>query len=139
MAKDADCIFCKIVAGVIPCCPVLDDEHCLAFMDIGPLAECHVLLFPRVHHVTADSMSADLAGAMLRHIPSLVKAVRKATGCAGVNVLQNNGEVAHQVVPHVHFHIIPRNVDDEFQFNWPAGSYPAGRMEELADKIRESL
>ena len=54
------------------------------------------------------------------------------TGCQGVNVLQNNGRVAHQVVPHVHFHIIPRTEGDAFHFNWPAGSYPPGKIEELA-------
>ena len=139
MQTGTDCIFCRIVAGEIPCCPVLEDESCLAFMDIGPLAEGHVLLIPKAHHVTADTMSPELAGAMLRHIPSLVAAVQKATGCAGVNVLQNNGAVAHQVVPHVHFHIIPRNANDEFHFNWPGGSYPSGRMEELAGRIRGNL
>jgi len=137
--KDPDCIFCKIVAGQIPCCKVREDDACLAFMDVGPLAEGHVLLIPKGHYVTVDQMPADLAGRMLQHVPSLVGAVRKATGCQGVNVLQNNGPVAHQVLPHVHFHVIPRSAGDAFGFNWPAGTYPKGRMQELAEEIRRNL
>ena len=139
MATDPDCIFCKIAGGKIPCAKVLEDDASLAFMDVGPLAEGHVLLIPKGHYETADEMPAELAGAMLKHIPALVKAVRSATGCKGVNVLQNNGRVAHQVVPHVHFHVIPRNAGDAFSFNWPAGKYPPGKAEELAQAIRKNL
>ena len=126
MASDPDCIFCRIVAGDIPCAQLLADETAIAFLDIGPLARGHVLLIPREHYVTLDAMPADAAARLLGHLPALASAVRKATGCEGYNVLQSNGPVAHQVVPHVHFHIIPRDPGDEFHFNWPAGSYPAG-------------
>ena len=139
MKKDPDCIFCKIAAGDVPCCEICSDEVSLAFMDISPLADGHVLLIPKEHCVTVDEMSADQAVGVLKHVPALVRAVRAATGCQGVNVLQNNGRVAHQFVPHVHFHIIPRNPGDEFHFNWPAGAYPEGEMKELAEKIRKQL
>ncbi|MCF7853252.1 MAG: HIT family protein [Candidatus Pacebacteria bacterium] len=135
----ADCIFCKIVAGEIPCEKILDTDVAFAFMDIGPLAEGHVLLIPRAHYETLDAMPAEEAGALLRHLPALVNAVRDVTGCEGVNVLQNNGRVAHQVVPHVHFHVIPRNPGDEFHFNWPAGEYGEGRMQDLGEAIRRAL
>ena len=135
----SDCIFCKIVAGDIPAEKILQDDSAVAFMDIGPLAPGHVLLISTTHHATIDTMPAEEAGAMLRHVPSLVAAVKAATGCAGVNVLQNNGREAHQIVPHVHVHIIPRNSGDAFGFNWPAGSYQQGEMEDLAEAIRENL
>lgn len=134
-----DCIFCKIIAGQIPATKVLEDAACLAFLDVSPLADGHVLLIPKAHAQTLDELSADQAGAMLRNLPILVKAVQTATGCEGVNVLQNNGRAAHQFVPHVHFHIIPRNSGDAFHFNWPAGKYPAGKAEELAAAIRKAL
>ena len=139
MPKDPQCIFCRIVGGEIPSAKVLDDDACMAFMDIGPLAHGHVLLIPKEHYVTLDQMPADVSAAMCRHLPALLRAVQKATGCEGVNVLQNNGKAAHQDVPHVHFHLIPRNPGDSFHFNWPAGKYPPGRMDQLAQKIRESL
>jgi len=139
MPKDPDCIFCKLIAGAIPSAKILDVEAAFAFLDIGPLAEGHVLLIPKGHYVTIDQMPAGEAAAMLRHLPALVKAVQAATGCEGVNVLQNNGRVAHQVVQHVHFHIIPRKTGDAFQFNWPAGSYAPGKIESLAKAIQAKL
>ena len=136
---DPNCIFCKIVAGEVPCATILDTDEALAFLDIGPLARGHVLLIPKHHVVKLDDMNASQAGAVLRHLPALARAVRQAVACEGYNILQNNGRVAHQEVMHVHFHIIPRDRGGAFSFNWPAGSYPPGRMDELAGKIRAAL
>jgi len=72
-------------------------------------------------------------------IGPLAEGVKSVMGCEGVNVLQNNGKAAHQEVPHVHFHLIPRNTGDAFHFNWPAGSYREGRAAELAASIRAEL
>ncbi len=137
--KDENCIFCKIAAGDIPSAKVYEDDVCLAFMDVGPFCEGHVLLIPKDHHQTLDTMDSDEAGRMLSTLPSLVGAVQAVTECEGVNVLQNNGKVAGQVVMHVHFHIIPRNGGDAFDLNWPAGSYPDGRAAELAREIASKL
>jgi histidine triad (HIT) family protein len=134
-----DCIFCRIIRGEIPSTKVYEDGACLAFMDIGPIADGHVLLIPRKHAETLDQLSADEAGSMLRNLPNLVAATMEATGAGGANILQNNGKVAHQEVPHVHFHVIPRKVGDRFQFNWPSEEYPQGKAEKLAEAIRSQL
>lgn len=136
---DPNCIFCKIAAGQIPSAKVFEDDACLAFMDIGPLAEGHVLLISKEHFVTLDQMPADTAARVLRCLPALVRAVQGAVGAEGVNVLQNNGKAAHQEVPHVHFHLIPRRGGDAFHFNWPASKYPPGRAQQLASAIRDKL
>ena len=136
---DPNCIFCKIAAGDIPCTKVFESVDALAFMDIGPLAEGHVLLIPKQHYATIDEMPAEGAALLMGHIPALVRAVQAVTGCEGVNVLQNNGKAAHQEVPHVHVHIIPRTPGDAFGFTWPAGSYPEGRAGELATAIAREL
>lgn len=136
---DPNCIFCKIVAGGLDCARVLETDEALAFLDIGPLAKGHVLLIPKRHVARLDDMNASQAGAVLRHLPALGKAVRQATACEGYNVLQNNDRVAHQVVMHVHFHIIPRNADDAFQFNWPAGQYDEGELPAMQEKICAAL
>jgi histidine triad (HIT) family protein len=136
---DPECIFCKIVAGEIPCAKVLETDDALALLDIGPLAPGHVLLVPKRHAARLDELNASQAGAVLRHLPALGRAVRQATGCEGYNILQNNGRTAHQLVMHVHFHVIPRREGDAFQFNWPAGKYGPGEMEAMLDKIRSAL
>ncbi len=136
---DPNCVFCKIVAGQIPCASVLETDEALAFLDINPLARGHVLLIPKRHAVRLDELNASQAGAVLRHLPALAKAVRQATGCQGYNLLQNNGRIAHQEVMHVHFHIIPRYKNDTFKFNWPAGQYAEGEIEQIREAVRSAL
>ena len=136
-----ECIFCKIVQGQIPATKVLEDDHSIAFLYIGPLAKGHILLIPKAHAETMDDLSALQAGQMMANLPALVKAVQAATGCEGVNVLQNNGKVAHQEVMHVHVHVIPRTSGDSFRFNWPAmrDAYSGSEVQELAEKIKAGL
>lgn len=140
MKTDDDCVFCKIVAGKIPSVKIYEDENSLAFMDIGPVSPGHVLLICKEHYVHIHELPAEVASRALAVLPMLTGAVMRATGCSGVNVLQNNGAVAGQLVPHVHFHIIPRyGTPGEFRFDWPAGKYPEGKMQELADRIISRL
>src|SRR5436190_1945833 len=122
-------IFDKILEGEIPCHRVYEDEHVLAFLDVGPLAEGHTLVIPKERAVKLHELSAAAAAALGRVLPRLCRAIVAATGVDDYNVLQNNGAAAHQAVPHVHFHIIPK----------PAGGgeglgigWPAGRLESAA-------
>ena len=101
-------IFAKILSGEIPCHRVLEDEHVLAFLDIGPLSRGHVLLIPKEARATLGELSDESAAALGRVLPRLCRAVCAATGATAYNVLQNNGAEAGQVVMHVHFHVIPR-------------------------------
>lgn len=139
MARDPDCIFCKILVGEIPSAKLLDEPEAMAFLDIGPVARGHALLIPKRHYTTLDEMPPEDAAAMFGYLPGLVRAVQGTIGCEGVNVLQNNGRIAGQVVPHVHVHVIPRDPGGEFTFNWPAGQYEEGQAESLAEAIREKL
>lgn len=140
MKRDENCIFCKIVAGDIPCEKLHEDEASIAFMDIGPVAKGHCLLICKDHYEALDDMPAEAAGDVLKNLPKLVSAVKKATGCDGVNVLQNNGRIAGQLVGHVHFHIIPRyEATEGFRFNWPAQSGDKQELHELAEKIKNEM
>ena len=112
---------------------------CLAFLDIGPLTEGHILLIPKSHYATLDEMEPDLTGRILAHLPRLVAAVTNAVGVAGTNVLQNNGRVVGQVVQHVHFHVIPRKAGDALGYRWPAGTYPEGRDKVVHAQIVQAL
>jgi histidine triad (HIT) family protein len=137
--SDSSCVFCKIVAGSIPALRVYEDADILAFLDVGPLAEGHLLVIPKPHVERLEDMSPDLIGQLARQLPRLAAAVVKATGVSGYNLLQNNGKVASQEVEHVHFHIIPRKQGDGLGYRWKAGSYPSGRGEEVRQRLHEAL
>ncbi len=140
MPTDPTCIFCKIIAGQIPSWKVYEDERVLAFLDVGPLSAGHTLIIPKGHYVTLDQMPAEDAAAIGAVLPRIGRAVQKVTGCAGWNLVQNNGRVAHQVVMHVHFHIIPRGLPvDGFDMKWDAGKLEAAEAKRLQAEIANGL
>ena len=134
-----DNIFTKIIDGEIPCHKIYEDEHVLAFLDIGPLSEGHTLVIPKERKATLDELSDESAAAIGRVLPRLCRAVMQATGAKTYNVLQNNGSAAHQAVPHVHFHIIPKYSDAGLQMSWAAGALETDGAKRLADQMRASL
>ena len=138
-ARQADCIFCKIIAGQIPSHRGYEDGHVFSLLDIGPVAKGHTLIIPKRHYVTIDQMPDKEAAACAAVLPTLSKAVAKAAGVEAWNVLQNNGKSAGQVVMHVHFHIIPRTEGDALGFRWPAGKLDDATAKELMASITSSL
>src|SRR6476620_4220845 len=118
----AETIFGKILRGEIPCHKVYEDDLVLSFLDIAPLSYGHTLVIPKEPAVTLDQLSDDSAAAIGRALPRICRAVKQISGAEAYNVLENNLLLAHQAVPHVHFHIIPK--PDEKQglgVGWPAG------------------
>jgi histidine triad (HIT) family protein len=132
-------VFDKILAGEIPCYRVYEDEHVLAFLDIGPLSPGHTLVIPKERKAYLHELSDDAAAALGRVLPRLCRAVVAATGATDYNVLQNNGRQAHQVVMHVHFHIIPRLGGGGLGIGWPAGQLAEGPANALLAKLRRAL
>jgi histidine triad (HIT) family protein len=136
---EQDCIFCKIIRGEIPCQRVYEDEHLLAFLDIQPLAPGHTVVIPRHHAELLDQLPAEWATAIGCALGRLGRTVVRVTGATGYNVLQNNGAVAEQAVPHVHFHLIPRRAGDGLGYRWKAKSVPAEQLAKMAGDIRAAL
>jgi histidine triad (HIT) family protein len=133
-------IFSKILRGEIPCHKVYEDEHVLAFLDVGPLSRGHTLVIPREPAATLDQLSDAAAAAIGRVLPRLCRAVRQATGVADYNVLQNNGTAAHQAVHHVHFHIIPKpNSHEGLGIEWPAQRLDPQSAAALAGRIAAAV
>jgi histidine triad (HIT) family protein len=131
-------VFSKILRGEIPCHKVYEDDHVLAFLDINPLSLGHTLLIPKEPAVTLDQLSDDASAAIGRVMPRLARAVLDATGARAFNILQNNGSAAHQVVMHVHFHIIPKHGDGTgLGLGWKPGSLTEGSA--LAAAITSKL
>jgi histidine triad (HIT) family protein len=120
-------IFGRILDGEIPCHRVYEDEHVLAFLDVGPLSLGHVLVIPKERVAFLHELSDDAGAAIGRVLPRITRAVMDVTGCADYNVLQNNGAGANQAVFHVHFHIIPKHSDGSgLGIEWNAGELVGG-------------
>lgn len=138
MSEASGTIFDKILAGEIPCHRVYEDEHVLAFLDIGPLSRGHTLVIPKERTAGLHELSDDAAAAIGRVLPRLCRAVMKATGAEAFNVVTNTGASAGQVVMHVHFHIIPRLGEDGLAMRWSAGTI-GDDAAELAAEIAKAI
>ncbi len=133
-------IFSKIIAGQIPCHKVYEDAHVLAFLDINPLSTGHTLVIPKEEKATLGELSDEASAAIGRVLPRVCRAVMKATGASEYNVLQNNGPGAHQVVMHVHFHIIPKLPDGRgLGIGWKPVGFDHAAGAELAKKIAGAM
>ena len=108
----ASCIFCRIVAGEIPAEVVAREPEVVAFLDVQPLADGHVLVVPRAHASCVEDKKPAEVDALFRAVTRLTGPVRKALGAAGTTIGINNGEATGQTIPHVHVHIVPRWADD---------------------------
>ena len=139
MTKREPTIFDRILDGEIPCHRVYEDDHVLAFLDIGPLSDGHTLVIPKERVARLHELSDDAAAAVGRVLPRLCRAVMHATGATAYNVLQNNGSAAHQAVHHVHFHIIPKFEGSGLEISWEPGSLAEERATEVAEKISRAM
>lgn len=135
-----DCIFCRIVAGEIPCSKVYEDSLFIAFLDINPVHKGHLLLVPKRHFVNMLDTPDREAEDIYKIARDLSKAVIEATDCDGVNLLQNNNAAAGQEVFHSHLHIIPRYEGDGLHFASIKKEYDDfDEMGAMADKIKGCL
>lgn len=108
-----NCVFCKIIAGELPVSKVYEDDRCLAFMDIHPLGDGHVLVIPKQHKVQITELSEEDAQHLFRIGHRILKAQRSlGWGVDGSHLLLNDGPAANQLVPHIHLHVIPRKRND---------------------------
>ena len=139
MSDHQPTIFDKILSGDIPSWKVYEDDHVFAFLDIGPLSDGHTLVIPKERQAQLHQLSDESAAAIGRVLPRLCRAVMRATGATAYNVLQNNGSEAHQVVMHVHFHIIPKFGNEGLGIGWPARKLAESTARELVEKMRRAL
>jgi histidine triad (HIT) family protein len=136
---DPSCIFCKIAAGHIPCHKVFEDDLILAFLDIGPLVPGHTLIIPKAHYATLLLTPPELAAEIARRLPAIAQAVLAATNTKACHILINSGPEAQQSVPHLHYHILPRQSGDSFHIPWHAGKLDPAAAQALAQAITRQL
>jgi histidine triad (HIT) family protein len=115
---DADCIFCKIVAGDLPATIVDEDERTIAFMDIAPATRGHALVIPRAHATDLLSVDRDDLSAVALACQRLAARAKERLGADGINLLNSCGRAAWQTVFHFHVHVIPRYAGDPLRLPW---------------------
>lgn len=138
-----DCIFCKIIKGEIPSTKVYEDDDILAFLDISQTTPGHTLVVPKKHVKDIFAYDEKLAAKVFSKLPMLARAVKESDpAIKGINILNNNGEVAYQSVFHSHIHIIPRySENDTFSINFTdnGDSYTPEKLNEIAARISKHI
>lgn len=138
MSADANCIFCRIVAGELPCHRVYEDAHTLVFMDIFPVADGHTLVITKQHAATifdADEAALTAVAATARRV---AHAIRSALAPDGLMVFQLNGAAAMQTVFHYHMHLLPRREGEALALHTRVPGDPA-RLAALATQLAAAL
>lgn len=112
-----NCIFCKIVQGIIPSDKVYEDDKVLAFKDINPGAPVHLLIIPKLHIGSVNELNEEHKE-LIGHIFIIAKKLAKELGVdeSGYRIVNNCGEDGGQTVQHIHFHLLGGR-----SLNWPPG------------------
>ena len=132
----SECIFCKIVNVSLPSNKVYETKTVLAFLDIDPLARGHTLLIPKQHVERMHEIPEDV----LSDILPIAKKIALALGIQDYNLLQNNGSIAHQVIKHVHFHLIPKPDSKQgLVMEWDPQNISSEELEKIAHTIRTKI
>jgi len=135
----SDCVFCRIVAGQIPSTRVYEDDHTLAFMDIGHVNPGHTLVAVKKHAANLYELDEAQAAAVARATVKIAKAIKAAFQPEGLSVYQANGKPAGQTVFHYHVHLLPRHAGDGMELTWPVKNPPREQLEDYAGKIKAKL
>ncbi len=139
MTADTDCLFCKIIAGEIPCFKLFENDETLAFMDINPANEGHALVIPKEHATDVYTVSDSAIAATIATAKKIAAAIDKTLNPDGLNLLQCNGPAAAQSVFHFHMHVLPRREGDELKLNWGLRPGDMDAIGALAERIRGNL
>ncbi|NES16949.1 MULTISPECIES: HIT family protein [Micromonospora] len=133
------CVFCGIVAGEVPAFIVADEPDGMAFLDTRPVFKGHVLVVPRTHLVTLDTLPAEVLPGYFRLVQRIIVAVETGLGSGGTFMAVNNK--VSQSVPHLHTHVVPRTKGDGLRgFFWPRTRYADdAEAREYADRIAAAL
>jgi histidine triad (HIT) family protein len=130
-----DCVFCKIVAGEIPCHKVYEDDQHIVFMDMGQVNPGHVIVALKSHSETILDLDEEQASSIFKIVNRVAKAVQQEFKPEGLTILQANRKAGWQTVPHFHLHVLPRHTEDGVDLAWPVKNPPAEELAKLAARI----
>lgn len=130
-----NCIFCKIASGELPAQKVYEDSDTMAFLDINPINPGHTLVIPKDHFDNIEEIPETVLANVIMTVKKVGNAVKQGLKAKGYNLQVNNDPIAGRIIPHIHFHIIPRYEEDGLKL-WPQGRYQQGEIEEVAGQIK---
>lgn len=140
MKLKTKCIFCSIIDGELRAVKIFEDSQFVAIMDKYPINTGHTLVLTKKHHNDIFTMRDDEIGKLFSTVSFLAKVIVRALDAKGLNIGQNNGKAASQIVPHVHVHIIPRYNYDTPNGRWPSRYLISDKeLDNIAQKIKASL
>ena len=137
MAYDDQNIFARILRGELPAIKVYEDVQVLAFMDIMPQADGHVLVIPKTPALTLLDLPAEAAAYTIQIVQKIAKAMETALDAKGIVLMQLSGAAAGQTVPHVHFHLIPSSIHELGRHGAQMGDQV--KITALAETIKAAL
>jgi len=132
----SNCIFCKIIAGELPCYKVYEDENFLAILDRFPASPGIVLILTKRHAQDVFELNEEESTGLMPLAKRIAEKIKSTINPAGINILQNNGEFAGQEISHYHMHIIPRYRGDGIIFKKPPTDPPLLELEKIAEQLR---
>lgn len=135
--RKEDCIFCKIANGEIPSKALYEDEAFKVILDLAPATKGHALVLPKNHAANLFELPEEDAAKALCVAKKVAEKMKVKLGCAGLNLVQNNGEVAGQTVSHFHIHVIPRYEEDGQVIAWNPGEPTQDELEAIRKQIVE--
>ncbi|MEG0813298.1 MAG: HIT family protein [Clostridium sp.] len=133
------CIFCKIANGEIPSASIYEDEMFNVILDLGPASKGHALILPKEHFKDICELDEAVAAKVLPLAAKIGIAMKKSLGCAGFNLVQNNGAAAGQTVSHFHVHIIPRYEDGPNIVTWEPRTASAEELNQIRECIQAAI
>ncbi|KKP91725.1 MAG: Histidine triad (HIT) protein [Parcubacteria group bacterium GW2011_GWA2_36_10] len=129
-----NCIFCQIVKGDIPAKKIYEDDYYLAFLSLGPASPGHTIVIPKKHTATFIELEPQESADLIKVVQRLAKEIKERLKADAFNLGLNNGEIAGQVIPHVHWHIIPRYKNDTL-VHWGVDEQAKDQMDEVLAKL----
>lgn len=111
-----DCIFCKIVKGEIDSAKIFEDDEILVFLDVNPDTKGHCLVVPKKHYDNIFDVDSEVLKKLILIGKNIAIQLKRSLSAVGINILNNNGKDAGQIIPHFHIHIIPRYESGQIDF-----------------------
>ena len=133
------CIFCEILSGQVPASFVYQSEEVFAIMSLDQPNPYKVLVVPRSHIENIYDLSAEDAAHIFQATVKIARAIREASGCEGLNLVQSNGRAGQQDVFHFHLHLIPRFYNDSIILSWQNTQAERSELNRMAEEICSKL